>query len=134
MTMSVRSEIEKISSIIVCEPGKDHDLMHPEHIQEYLSDGTPNPDYLLFDDLIDTQLAIKEHREFTNLIKLFTGPGGCYDVLNYFTDGSVGIGNIFLKIYGTNNNEFVEQIKEDIKRVNSFIIIIIIMKIYLIQF
>ena len=44
----------KISKVIVCEPGKDHDLMHPEHIQEYLSDGTPNPDYLLFDDLIDT--------------------------------------------------------------------------------
>ena len=82
--MSVRSEIEKISEVIVCEPGKDHERMHPDDIQEYLSDGAPNPNYLLFDDLIDTQLAIKEHHEFTDIIKLFTGSKGCIDFWDLF--------------------------------------------------
>ena len=53
MTISIKSEIEKISSVIIQRPGRDHDNMHPKHIEEYLENGQPNPNYLLFDDLID---------------------------------------------------------------------------------
>ena len=77
MKISITSEIEKISSVIVQRPGLDHDKMHPSHIQEYLNDGTENSEYLLFDDLVDTQLAIQEHDDFTSIIKLFTGTESC---------------------------------------------------------
>ena len=73
----IKSEIETISSVIVQKPGLFHDQMHPDHIKEYLGDGKSNPEYLLFDDLIDTNLAIKEHNQFTDVIKQFTGNKGC---------------------------------------------------------
>ena len=73
----VKSEIDSLSLVIVQKPGLSHDQMHPNHIKEYLGNGEPNPEYLLFDDLIDTDLAIKEHNEFTNVIKKITGNEGC---------------------------------------------------------
>ena len=77
MNAFIKSEIEKISSVIVQKPGLYHDNMHPNHIKEYLSDGNPNSEYLLFDDLIDTSLAIEEHNTLTNVIKQITGESGC---------------------------------------------------------
>jgi len=73
----IKSEIDPLSLVIVQKPGLFHDQMHPDHIKEYLADGKPNPEYLLFDDLIDTNLAIKEHDDFTNVIKKVTGEDGC---------------------------------------------------------
>ena len=73
----IKSEIEPLSSVIVQKPGLFHNQMHPEHIKEYLANGEPNPEYLLFDDLIDTDLSIKEHDEFTSAIKKITGNEGC---------------------------------------------------------
>ena len=78
----VKSEIEPLSLVIVEKPGLFHDQMHPNHIKEYLANTNPNPEYLLFDDLIDTNLAIKEHNQFTNIIKKITGDEGCL----YFND------------------------------------------------
>ena len=77
MNAFIKSEIEKISSVIVQKPGLYHDNMHPDHIKEYLGDGNPNSEYLLFDDLIDTSLAIEEHNTLTNVIKQITGESGC---------------------------------------------------------
>ena len=82
MNLSIRSEIDKISKVIIHRPGWSHENMHPNHIQEYLSDGQLNPNYLLFDDLIDTQLAVREHDRFTDIIKLFTGKENCLDVVH----------------------------------------------------
>ena len=73
----IKSEIDPLSLVIVQKPGLFHDQMHPDHIKEYLADGKLNPEYLLFDDLIDTNLAIKEHDDFTNVIKKVTGEDGC---------------------------------------------------------
>ena len=77
MKALVKSEIETISSVIVQKPGLFHNEMHPDHIKEYLGDGRLNPEYLLFDDLIDTDLAIKEHNDFTDVIKQISGSKGC---------------------------------------------------------
>ena len=77
MKALVKSEIETISSVIVQKPGLFHNEMHPNHIKEYLGDGQLNPEYLLFDDLIDTDLAIKEHNDFTDVIKQISGSKGC---------------------------------------------------------
>jgi len=77
MQTFIKSEIDPLSLVIVQKPGLFHDQMHPDHIKEYLADGKANPEYLLFDDLIDTNLAIKEHDDFTNVIKKVTGEDGC---------------------------------------------------------
>ena len=86
MKSFIKSEIDTISSVIVQKPGLFHDQMHPDHIKEYLGNGKPNPEYLLFDDLIDTNLAIKEHDEFTDIIKQITGEKGCLYLENLITD------------------------------------------------
>ena len=89
MEAFIKSEIETISSVIVQKPGLFHDNMHPDHIKEYLGNGQLNPEYLLFDDLIDTNLSIKEHNDFTNVIKQFTGHEGCIyldDLINDIDD------------------------------------------------
>ena len=64
----VKSEIESLSLVIVQKPGLSHDQMHPNHIKEYLANGKPNPEYLLFDYLIDTNLP--ETVRATNLVRL----------------------------------------------------------------
>ena len=93
MKTLVNSEIDTLSSVIVQKPGLFHDQMHPDHIKEYLGNGEANPDYLLFDDLIDTTLAIKEHNEFTSVIKKVTGDQGCI----YLDDLINDIGSQLLK-------------------------------------
>ena len=82
----IKSEIDPLLSVIVQKPGLFHDQMHPDHIKEYLANGQPNPEYLLFDDLIDTDLSIKEHDEFTNVIKKVTGDKGCLYLDNLIND------------------------------------------------
>ena len=82
MNPYIKSETSPLSKVIVHRPGWSHDNMHPKHIQERLDNGASNPDYLLFDDLIDTQLAKKEHDEFTKVIKLFTGSENCIDIVS----------------------------------------------------
>ena len=89
----IKSEIDSLSSVIVQKPGLFHDQMHPDHIKEYLANGQPNPEYLLFDDLIDTDLSIKEHNEFTSIIKKVTGDEGCLyldDLLNELKSDFLG--------------------------------------------
>ena len=68
MNPFIISETAPLSQVIVHRPGWSHDNMHPKHIQEYFDNGECNPDYLLFDDLIDTHLAKQEHDEFTKVI------------------------------------------------------------------
>ncbi len=98
MPVCIKSEISKISKVIVHKPGWSHDNMHPNHIQEYLGNSKENPNYLLFDDLIDTKLATIEHEKFTNIIKLFTGQDGCVDLVHDIAFNLKLDGKIFKKI------------------------------------
>ena len=89
MNPCIRSETAPLSQVIVHRPGWSHDNMHPKHIQEYFDNGECNPDYLLFDDLIDTHLAKQEHDEFTKIIKLFTGSENCKDFVSDMSNGNL---------------------------------------------
>ena len=89
MNPCIRSETSPLSKVIVHRPGWSHDNMQPKHIQEHLDNGDSNPDYLLFDDLIDTQLAKNEHDEFTKVIKLFTGSENCIDIVSDMSNGDL---------------------------------------------
>ena len=78
MQYSIRSEINPIRLVITHKPGNEHKYITPDNLKEEMNSiagPIPNPNYLLFDDLIFVEKAIKEHREL-------------YDILHYFTDGN----------------------------------------------
>ena len=71
----ISSEISPLKSVIVHCPGDEHRFVGPRNIVEWIQvDGKfkHNPDYLLFDDLIQPQRAANEHNQLTNVLSYFT--------------------------------------------------------------
>ena len=78
MKNSIRSEISPLRLVITHKPGNEHEFITPLNLKEEIQSvkgPVPNPDYLLFDDLIYVKNAIKEH-------------SALYDILHHFTDGN----------------------------------------------
>ena len=79
MQLNIKSEINPIRLVITHKPGNEHEHMTPSSLKEKMINANgnliPNPDYLLFDDLIYLDKALKEHNEL-------------YDILHYYTDGN----------------------------------------------
>ena len=78
MLPNIRSEINPIRLVITHKPGCEHQYITPLNLkEEIISKSGPitNPNYLLFDDLIYVDKALKEHNEL-------------YDILHHFTDGN----------------------------------------------
>jgi len=81
----ISSEITPLKSVIVHCPGDEHRFVSPHNILEWIPEnGTlvHNPDYLLFDDLIQPERAANEHHQLTNVLSYFTGN----DNIIQFTD------------------------------------------------
>jgi len=87
ISVNVRSEIDQLESVITHTPGYEHDLMLPEHTNEWISSDNPlrNHDYLLFDDIIYTQKAKKQHKCLTDTLNKFTN-GNCLEVCDLILD------------------------------------------------
>jgi len=84
MLPSIKSEINQIRLVITHKPGNEHEYITPSNLKEETSTDKgiiPNPEYLLFDDLIDVEKASKEHNELYKTLDYFTN-GNCYE----FTD------------------------------------------------
>ena len=78
MQTCIKSEINPLRLIITHKPGQEHQYMTPSNLKEEISTDKgvkPNPNYLLFDDLIYLEKAAKDHNEL-------------YVVLHHFTDGN----------------------------------------------
>lgn len=56
--LSIKSEIGKLKKVIVHEPGSEIEIMTPETSKN-----------LLYDDILDLETAIHEHRELTGILK-----------------------------------------------------------------
>ena len=56
MNIAIHDEISQLESIIIHEPGNEMNRMHPVHLEGFRESDEgqlqPNPDYLLFDDLV----------------------------------------------------------------------------------
>jgi len=78
--ITVESEIAPLELIVTSPPGPEFDLMVPDNLEPYrLSDSgahEPNPDYLLFDDLVLLPAMQDEHRALVEVIAAVTGPRG----------------------------------------------------------
>ena len=84
MNNSLRSEISPLRLVITHRPGDEHEFITPLNLKEEIQSDNgpiPNPDYLLFDDLIYVKNAIKEHNALYEILHCFTD-GNCYE----FTD------------------------------------------------
>jgi len=78
MQYKINSEIQPLRFVITHKPGMEHEYVTPANLIEKIEkDNTliDNPDYLLFDDIIQVEKAQKEHKEL-------------YDILHHFTDGN----------------------------------------------
>jgi arginine deiminase len=76
MKVLVSSEIGTLKTIITSPPGVEFDCMVPENlhpIREGPDGFEPNPDYLLFDDLVLLRQLQKEHGQLTAVIEATCG-------------------------------------------------------------
>ena len=78
MQYKVHSEIGPLRYVITHKPGVEHSYVTPKNLIEKIQSNNSlldNPDYLLFDDIIQVDKAEEEHRQL-------------YDILHHFTDGN----------------------------------------------
>ena len=78
------SETAPLTACITCAPGDEFDCMAPHHIEALLRGPRghyqPNPDYLLFDDLVLLPHLQAEHAQLVDVIRAVTGREGCLDL------------------------------------------------------
>lgn len=75
--LGIWSETGALTTCATFAPGAEFDCMVPAHIEALAADAQgqyqPNPDYLLFDDLVQLSLLQSEHAQLTAVIRAVTG-------------------------------------------------------------
>ena len=86
MKKNLVNEFDLIDSVIVHTPNIEHNAMTPKNLNAEDKDN-----YLLFDDVLYLEKAIKEHKSFTDVIKKFTNKKNCFELIDLlkevFNDG-----------------------------------------------
>ena len=89
MQVSIFSEIDPLQSVLVHCPGNEQFYVYPDNLIEWIpgdNELVHNPDYLLFDDLIQPQIAMKEHEQLSQVIKHFIGNDNCIEFTTLLLD------------------------------------------------
>lgn len=77
MKVAINDETSQLQSIVIHEPGNEMNRMCPSHLEAYeeTDDGQiiPNPDYLLFDDLVYLPRLRKEHAQMVEVLRATCG-------------------------------------------------------------
>ncbi|MEC8024170.1 MAG: arginine deiminase family protein [Myxococcota bacterium] len=77
MNIAIHDEISQLESIIIHEPGNEMNRMHPVHLEGFRESDEgqlqPNPDYLLFDDLVYLPRLRAEHAEIVEVLRATCG-------------------------------------------------------------
>ncbi len=84
MQYKIQSEIGPLRFVLTHKPGLEHNYVTPKNLIERIQDNNTlidNPNYLLFDDIIQVDKAQEEHLQLYNVLHHFTD-GNCYE----FTD------------------------------------------------
>jgi len=82
MQYKVKSEIGPLRFVITHKPGIEHRYVTPKHLIEKIEKNNTlinNPDYLLFDDIIQVEKAQQEHEQLYDILHHFTD-GNCYEI------------------------------------------------------
>ena len=75
MNNKIYSEVNPLRFVITHKPGIEHGYITPDNIIEKIQINgklIDNPDFLLFDDIIQLKNAQKEHKEFHTILHCFT--------------------------------------------------------------
>ena len=108
MNHKIFSESNPLKFVIIHKPGKEHSFITPDNISEKIEVNgklKDNPNFLLFDDLIQIKKAVKEHEEFSKILHNYTD-GNTYqfsDLLKYTLRNESSKKNLIKKCI---NNEF----------------------------
>ena len=89
MKIEIFSEINTLQSVIVHQPGIEHHFIRPSNLNEWLAEKNKlvnNPNYLLFDDIINPSKAKEEHTYLIEVIKKITGEGNCIEFTDLLLD------------------------------------------------
>jgi len=71
MKINVFSEISPLKNVIIHPPIGEHEFIQKINTLEYI-DNNENPEFLLFDDVVDSKKLIKEHLQLQLVLKKFT--------------------------------------------------------------
>lgn len=78
MTVSVTSEIGRLEAVVIGPPGDEFNRMVPANLVSHLDDAgggggrRPNPDYLMFDDLVLLEQLQSEHHQLEKVLAAAT--------------------------------------------------------------
>jgi len=89
MQVSIFSEINPLKSVLIHRPGNEHSFVDPMNLSEWIPENntiTHNPNYLLFDDLINPEKAMKEHDLLSQVINNFIGEENCIEFITLLID------------------------------------------------
>ena len=88
MSFNIYSETGSLKTILIHSPLGEHKFLSKINTQQWLDMPlkTNNPDYLLFDNIIDTQLIIKEHNQLKMLLDVQVGSNNILTFYNLLSD------------------------------------------------
>jgi len=115
MNNKIYSEVSPLRLVITHKPGIEHTFITPNNIKEKIQvngELKDNPNFLLFDDIIQLKNAQKEHEEFHSILHSFTD-GNTYE----FSDLLIYI----MKDESIKKNLINECIELESKDYNNFI-------------
>ena len=116
MNNRIYSEVSPLRLVITHKPGIEHSFITPDNIKEKIQingELKDNPNFLLFDDIIQLKNAQKEHEEFHSILHSFTD-GNTYefsDLLTYIIkDESIktNLINECIELESKNYNNFID--------------------------
>jgi len=116
MNNRIYSEVSPLRLVITHKPGIEHSFITPDNIKEKIQingELKNNPNFLLFDDIIQLKIAQKEHEEFHSILHSFTD-GNTYefsDLLTYIIkDKSIktNLINECIELESKNYNNFID--------------------------
>ena len=87
MNNKIYSEVNPLRLVITHKPGIEHSFITPDNIKEKIQingELKDNPNFLLFDDIIQLKNAQKEHEEFNSILHSFTD-GNTYEFSDLLT-------------------------------------------------
>jgi arginine deiminase len=95
----VDGEVGRLRACCLFAPGAELDAMLPRHVEPWLAPVAhrapwiataesirPNPEYLLFDDLVLRGLLAREHADLVAAVRAVTGAGDCCDLRAMLAD------------------------------------------------
>ncbi len=115
MNNRIYSEVSPLRLVITHKPGIEHSFITPDNIKEKIQiNGVlkDNPNFLLFDDIIQLKNAQKEHKEFHAILHSFTD-GNTYEFSDLLTH--------IMRNNSIKKNLINECIEFELKNYNNFI-------------